>query len=200
LSRPLSDDRCSDVYAMFLATTFCLGTTGLLFYMAYVKDVDKMFGSWPWKLEQLRSSKEDWMCPFTGDTPTMRCNVCGCCVSDAGFHDADVKLMSKTYFGNMVICWELAAEAVAFCEALKGRQRLDCIIDFKGNFVINAVAPACIGCVTWVRTNNLTPRIAIVHLCLAMVFAMLPYAFNDALVDADAGGVIIFTVRQAQHE
>lgn len=191
----------ADAYALFLTCLLCLSAIAIIVFLAYFKDIDKMFSSWPWKAEQTGGvvNAQIVCCPFTGDKPTMRCNICGCSVSQAAFHDDDVYILSKTYFGNMVICWDLAAEAVACGEAIKGRQRLDAIIDFKGNYLINATAPACIGCTTWVKTNNLSPRISITHICLGMIFAMVPYAFNGSLENANAGGIVNFTVSARLH-
>lgn len=134
-------------------------------------------------------------CPFTFTSVTMRCNVCGCCVADSGFHIADKQAIEKAFFGNSVICWDLAAEAVTHeADIPKARARLDSILEFKGNYLNNAISPSCIGCATWARTNAVIPRTAVVHACFSMILGMSPYAFGAGLAQAGIPEIKLFLV------
>ncbi|KAK9800723.1 hypothetical protein WJX73_000536 [Symbiochloris irregularis] len=121
------------------------GASLALQLLVQLKGLEDNFSSFPWQASSDRGAQ----CPFTGDSPGLRCPRCKTAVAEAAFHKEDK--LTKFIVGEDALSWDQALQACQEDDSIKGRIAMDEALDFRGNYHFGTVGSACCACTTWKR-------------------------------------------------
>lgn len=79
-----------------------------------------------------------------------------------------------------------------------GRVLLDEALHLRCNFLLGGVGDACIGCVTWIQSFQVHPKLAILLICNGILFSLLPFALHHLILEILADPHLVYQILVTQ--